>query len=236
MIDGIKNRLQPASTARWILGGFFHHPFRFPVALIRSLICTKRLCGRWWPIRVRVSPGQRFKVNCASRPVVELRGVLSVISWGGSDLPSSLTSGAGSRITLLGNFEIGPGVHIHVSPGATLQIGGCRNFSGSGITCDSRIMVERSVEIGHDCIIAWDVFISDSDWHNIAGIDRRHSPVVIGDRVWISHGVSVLKGAVIPTGCIVGAKSLVRSQIDVENALVAGIPAVVKRTGMEWSR
>lgn len=235
MIDFFKKRLEPASTARWILSGYFHHPIRFSVALLRSLVCTKKLCGRLWPIRVRVSPGQRFKVACGSNANVEIKGVLSVSSWGGSELPSSLASGADSRIVILGNFEIGPGVHIHVGAGATLQIGGCLKSSGSGITCDSRIMVERSVEIGHDCIIAWDVFISDSDWHDIAGT-KRSAPIVIGDHVWIGHGVSVLKGSVIPSGCIVGAKSLVSSEMSLENALLAGIPAAVKSTGVEWSR
>ena len=85
-------------------------------------------------------------------------------------------------------------------------------------------MVEESVDIGYDCIIAWDVFISDSNWHDISGVTRI-SPISIGDHVWISHGVSVLKGAVIPSGCIVGAKSLVTNVFDTEKSLIAGIPA-----------
>lgn len=235
MIGTLKSVLVEGSAGRWILSGYYHHPVRFTCALLRSLICTRRLCGSFWPIRVRIAPGQDFKVSCAANRSVEIRGVLSVSSWGGSSLPSSLSVGADSRVAILGDFEIGPGVHISVGAGGTLRIGGNLKSAGSGITCNSRIMVEHSVAIGHDCIIAWDVFISDSDWHNITGI-RRHAPVVIGDHVWISHGVSVLKGAEIPAGCIVGAKSLVSSKIDAGNALIAGIPAEVRSTGVEWSR
>jgi acetyltransferase-like isoleucine patch superfamily enzyme len=143
--------------------------------------------------------------------------------------------GTGCNFILLGDFDIGPGVHICVSPGALLKIAGRLNNNVSGITCNARIMVEELVEIGSDCIIAWDVCISDSDLHNIKG-SRRTTPVFIGNKVWIAHGVSILKGAIIPSGCIVAAKSLVMSAIDSERALVAGTPATIKKTGVEWSR
>ena len=232
MVGSLNNMLVEGSVSHWILSGFYHHPLRFSFAFLRSLICTRKLCGSFWPIRVRVAPGQDFKVSCATSGNVEVKGVLSIGSWGGSSLPTSLSAGPGSRVSILGDFQIGPGVHISVGAGGTLKIGG-KLKSASGITCNSRIMVEHSVEIGHDCIFGWDVFVSDSDWHDIAGA-RRHAPVVIGDHVWVSHGVSIVKGAVIPAGCVVGAKSLVSSELRVQNALVAGIPATVKRTGVEW--
>jgi acetyltransferase-like isoleucine patch superfamily enzyme len=96
-------------------------------------------------------------------------------------------------------------------------------------------MVEGSVEIGKDCIVAWDVFISDSNWHHIKD-DVRMEPVVIGDKVWIAHGASIVKGAKIPSGCIVGAKSLVARGVFQENSLLAGIPATVRRRNVQWSR
>ena len=96
-------------------------------------------------------------------------------------------------------------------------------------------MVEKSIKIGADCIIAWDVTISDSDWHNIDGSERIRD-TTIGDRVWIAHGVSVLKGASIPNGCIVGAKSMVAAGTFPEKSLLAGIPAKVIRSNVEWKR
>jgi acetyltransferase-like isoleucine patch superfamily enzyme len=96
-------------------------------------------------------------------------------------------------------------------------------------------MVQSSVEIGVDTIVAWNVFITDSDWHLVQG-QPLTLPVSIGDHVWISHDVSVLKGAIIPRGCIVGAKSLVNRGGYPECALLVGTPARVQDTGVLWSR
>ena len=235
LVSLLKQRCKPGSSSRWVLLGLYHHPWRFPLTLLRSAMCNKRLCGRYWPIQVRLALGQRFKVNNSPSQAVQIDGILTVSPWGGLDSPSSLTLGAESCFVLLGDFWVGPGVHIDVLPGASLKIAGRLKSSLSGITCNSRIMVEKSVEIGHDSIIAWDVYISDSDWHDIKSVQRA-APVSIGSKVWISHGVSILKGAAIPSGCIVGAKSLVTSVIGTERALVAGIPATVRKTGVEWSR
>src|SRR5688572_5800521 len=142
MISALKRVLVEGSTSHWILCGYYHHPIRFTCALLRSLICTRRLCGSFLPVRVRIAPGQDFKVSCAPNRSVQIEGVLSVSSWGGSSLPSSLSLAAASKVMILGDFEIGPGVHISVGAGGTLRIGGNLKSYGSGITCNSRIMVE----------------------------------------------------------------------------------------------
>ena len=217
------------------MAGLYHNPLRFPVALCRSVAATKKLTGHIFPIRVRLGIGQTFRVNAGSGSRVTLNGNLLVSSWGGSNISSSVSCADESTLAIAGDFEIGPNVHIEVVRGANLTLGGKRHSSASGITCNSRIMVENSVAIGADCIIAWDVYISDSNWHEITGMTRC-APVSIGDHVWISHGVSVLKGAVIPSGCIVGAKSLVTKSFSTEGSLLAGIPAKEIRSGVEWSR
>jgi acetyltransferase-like isoleucine patch superfamily enzyme len=168
--------------------------------------------------------------------MLTIEGNIFVNSWGGNSLPSSISCSEKSTLSILGDFEIGPGVHISLAKGANLTILGRRNSTASGITCNSRIMVEKSVKIGADCIIAWDVFITDSDWHNIKGA-LRCEPVTIGDNVWISHGVSITKGAAVPSGCIVGAKSLVtRAGSFPEKSIIAGVPAAVRKINVEWSQ
>lgn len=234
-IDRIKKRLRRGSLSYWVLSGLYRHPLKFLPALLRSLICTKRLCGSVFPVKVRISAGQRFEVKTSRSQRVRIDGILYVDSWYGLHLPSSLSLASESALVIAGELTIGPGVQIIVFRGASLVIGGRRNSTGSGITCNTRIMVEQSVSIGCDCIIAWDVLITDSDWHDIDGRERC-SPVAIGDNVWISHGASVLKGSVVPSGCIVGAKSMLSSAIESEDSLVAGNPARVRRTGVKWSR
>jgi acetyltransferase-like isoleucine patch superfamily enzyme len=231
----ISRFLKPGSLCRWLASGIYRNPLRFPVALFRSAIATKKLTGNFYPIRVRIGIGQILKINNLSKIKATLIGNLLVNSWGGSSIASSISCAHGANFTILGDFEIGPNVHIQLGRGAKLLLAGKKNSSASGITCNTRIMVEDSLNIGADCIIAWDVFISDSNWHEISGVNRC-CPVSIGDQVWISHGVSVLKGSVIPFGCIVGAKSLVANVFDTQKAFIAGVPAKVIKNGVEWSR
>lgn len=235
MRDLIAKVLKPGTFGRWLATGFYRHPIRFTAALYRSAIATRKLTGRFYPLRVMIGVGQILRINIGSKSQVALVGNLRVNSWGGSNIASSISCADGSNLTISGDFEIGPNVHIELAQHAKLTLGGKRNSSASGITCNSRIMVEKSLTIGHDCIIAWDVYISDSNWHEISGMTRC-APVSIGDHVWISHGVSVLKGSVIPSGCIVGAKSLISQVFTAENALLAGVPAKVMRDSVEWSR
>lgn len=225
----------PGTTARWLLNGVYLNPLAFPVAMGRSLWATRKLTGSFFPISVRMGVGQKLKVHRHPHADVTLKGILRVSPWGGSHLTSSISIGEGAAFKLLGDFEIGPGVHISISNNAKLRLGGRKSSSASGITCNSRIMTEKSIEIGADCIIAWDVFVSDSDWHDIKGVTRC-DPVVIGDNVWIAHGASITKGARVPDGCIVGAKSLVGRGEFPEKSLIAGTPAIVRRQGVEWSR
>jgi acetyltransferase-like isoleucine patch superfamily enzyme len=231
----LNNYLPKDSFARWLLRIIRKHPFVWLISLIRSVLATKKLSGNFWPVLVRINPGQKLKVtkhkSCQSR----LTGVVSVFNWGGNSLPSSVTLAKNSNLEIKGDFEIGPNVHIDVAKNASLLLGGKNASSASGITCNSRIMVESSVSIGCDCIIAWDVFITDSDWHEVLG-SNRIAPVSIGDKVWISHGVSVLKGAFIANGSIVAAKSLVAGKFEIEKSLIAGIPAKVIKSNMEWNR
>ena len=146
-----------------------------------------------------------------------------------------LTIGENARLEVGGEFLIGLGTYIGISKGAQLLIGGKAKESASGITCRTRIMVEQDVRIGEDCIIAWGCFISDSDWHTIKG-KPRCIPVHIGNHVWISHDVSVIKGATIPDGCIVAPKSVVGGKQFQPCSLLAGQPAVVKRNDVHWHR
>ncbi|CAN4265213.1 WbbJ Acetyltransferase (isoleucine patch superfamily) [Methylophilaceae bacterium] len=231
----LRNWLSPGTTTRWIVAGFYRNPFCFMLTLLRSLWATRKLVGYFTPLKVRLGVGQKLSIKRNRKTKVVLEGVLSITSWGGSRLDSSISLAEGSSLKILGNFTIGPGVHISVSKHAHLKIRGQAASTGSGITCDSRIMAKSLIEIGADCIIAWDVFISDSDWHEIDG-EASCAPIFIGDNVWIAHGASILKGAQVPSGCIIGAKSLVGRGEFQENSLIAGVPASVKRTGVEWAR
>lgn len=45
-------------------------------------------------------------------------------------------------------------------------------------------------------------------------------------------GASILKGSVIPKGCIVAANAVITKSFENENALLAGNPAIEKKHGV----
>ena len=66
--------------------------------------------------------------------------------------------------------------------------------------------------MGEDCAISWGCQFLDDDFHELSyeGRAKVDDPKIrIGSHVWIGSRVSVLKGAVIPDGCIVASNSVV---------------------------
>jgi len=235
-MSGYLSALLPAGSARrWVVSGFYRHPLTFGLALLRSAYASWRLSGRLAGLPVRVSPSQKLAIRCDRGARVEMSGCLYVAPWGGARGLSSITVGSEAILRLQGDFTIGHNVHLSVSSGGLLEIGGVRLSSGSGITCDARVMAAADIRIGADTIIAWGVFITDSDWHQVDG-KTRMAPVAIGDHVWIAHDCSVLRGAVIPDGSVVGAKSIVSTDYHEQRILLAGNPARIVRRNIQWAR
>ena len=76
-------------------------------------------------------------------------------------------------------------------------------------------------------MIASRVYISDADWHDI--YDRLASPgptapIVLGNNVWLGEGAKVCKGVTIGENSVIGAGSVVASDIPA-NVIAAGNPA-----------
>jgi carbonic anhydrase/acetyltransferase-like protein (isoleucine patch superfamily) len=155
----------------------------------------------------------------------------SLGDWG----TATITLNRGARLHVDGDIVIGPGTVIVVDAGATLRIGGRRAGSGSGLTARTTILVRRSVDIGHDCIVGPDTFISDCDWHSIDG-SPEFEATAIGDWVWVARGASITKGARIGAGCIVAAGAVCRRNNYPERTLIAGVPASVTKLGVRWMR
>lgn len=107
-----------------------------------------------------------------------------------------------------GDAEITIGDYVLISPGV-------------------RISAAESITIGDACMIAANVYISDSDWHglyNRARPFRCTSPVRLGNNVWIGDGATVCKGVSIGDNSVIGAGSVVTRNVPA-NTVVAGNPA-----------
>lgn len=91
------------------------------------------------------------------------------------------------------------------------------------------IVATQSITIGEDCIIGDNVFIVDSDFHNVEPELRQQpvqssEPVVIGDNVWLGSRAMILKGVTIGNNSVVAAGAIVVKPVP-DNTVVAGVPA-----------
>lgn len=92
-----------------------------------------------------------------------------------------------------------------------------------------RISAALEITVGNDCMMASDVYITDSDWHGIYDrvepLGNAH-PVRIGNNVWLGDGSIVCKGVSIGDNSILGARSVATRDIP-PNSVAAGNPAVI---------
>ncbi len=130
--------------------------------------------------------------------------------------------------------------------------------SGSKFICTQ----EDGIQIGNNVMISWDCTFIDSDAHSLdpelrmndayewkCGLDAnkigvykdwsqvKSSPIIIEDNVWIGFDVVVMKGVRVGKGSVVGARSLVTSDIP-PYCVYAGNPArfirYVPRESWSW--
>lgn len=111
---------------------------------------------------------------------------------------------------------------------AVIEIGDNSGINGSVIAAAEKIIIGNDVLIGFNC------YISDTDNHAIDPI-LRHSgkpetaQIFIEDNVWLGVNVVVLKGVTIGKNSVIGANSLVLSNIP-ENVIAIGNPCrVIKK-------
>lgn len=96
--------------------------------------------------------------------------------------------------------------------------------------------MRRAVTVGTDCLVAWDTFITDCDWHRF-GDKVVVEETTIGDHVWIAAGAKILKGASIGDNSVVAAQAAVTSGSYPPRTLLAGVPARAVRSAIPgWHR
>ena len=97
------------------------------------------------------------------------------------------------------------------------------------------------ITVGDDCMFSSDIEIRTGDSHSIINTitDKRINPsadVVIGNHVWLTAHVRVMKGTVLPDNSIVGNSAIVTNKFDRENSVYAGIPAKHIKDNINWDR
>lgn len=97
-----------------------------------------------------------------------------------------------------------------------------------------------SIVLGSDCMLSNNIIIRTSDSHPIYDTITKQrinkpKPVVIGNHVWIAPKSTIMKGANIADGCIIGSNTMVSKSIP-SNCLAVGMPARVVKENVMWTR
>lgn len=96
------------------------------------------------------------------------------------------------------------------------------------------------IEIGKDCMFATNNQIRTDDAHpiysSITGERINISKdIIIGNHVWIGYGATILSGAKVDDGSIIGMGSIVKGVFP-NNCVIAGIPAKILKRDVFWER
>lgn len=134
----------------------------------------------------------------------------------------------------LENKNVTIGKNVDLYPGVTFAGNGEIRIGNNCKIGQNTIIYANSnggVVIGDNTIIAAQNYIIDSNHNMEAGryISEQglsSALVTIGEDVWLGANVTVIKGSLINNGVVVGAKSLVNSEI-AENSIAVGVPARV---------
>ncbi len=112
------------------------------------------------------------------------------------------------------------------SSNAEVRLGDYCGLSGVAIAA------KQSIIIGNNVMIGANVLITDFDWHSLDPMERKKGvcsmskPIVISNNVFIGYSATILKGVTIGQNSVIGANSIVTSNIP-PNVIAAGNPCKV---------
>jgi len=175
--------------------------------LVDSLAEILRHAAELESVRAR-NPGAR--INFGVRIIGANQGDFRIET--GSAIETGTIVALGDTLNGFGSVEIGP----------RTWIGEYNNIRVSG---------NRTILIGADCLISQFVTIIASNHDTrrdviMSAVGPADGPraISIGDDCWLGAGVTVLPGATIGRGVVVGANSVVRGTLD-DYGIYAGTPA-----------
>jgi acetyltransferase-like isoleucine patch superfamily enzyme len=122
-----------------------------------------------------------------------------------------------------------------VSGGGNISIGNHSHFVGNiHLACTEG----KSIFIGERCLFSSEVTFRTGDSHSVLDSSGNRinfaRDIYVGNHVWIGQYVVVLKGAHIGDDSIIGTKALITGESFGKNTAIAGIPAKVIKTDVNW--
>lgn len=140
----------------------------------------------------------------------------AILRWAGAKIGTNVRIYSSAKILGTGTLIIGDDVHI--GPGVLIM-----PVAPAAVTIGSHIDIAPQVTIltgSHEI---------EPEGEHIGGKGTTAS-VSIGDGSWIGAKSTLLPGVALPAKTIVAAGSVVTKSIDTPKSLLAGIPAIVKKT------
>ncbi|HMJ65234.1 MAG TPA: acyltransferase [Candidatus Binatia bacterium] len=150
-----------------------------------------------------------------------------------SEVPGGVEYGRGASTYLGTMFDVGPRGRVKLGDYALVH--------GARIICDNEIL------IGNHALISWNVVLMDTYRLPANSAGRRHElelmpqrelriaaadvparPIHIGPNVWIGFETCVLPGVTIGEGSVIGARSVVTTNVP-PFTIAAGNPARIVR-------
>lgn len=125
---------------------------------------------------------------------------------------------------------------IEIFKGATFIVkGDIYRTRGGGSNMGLTLICGNRIEIGEDCRIGRHVTIRDNNGNHYLSSQgyKVSKPVIIGKHVWLCESCTIMQGVKIGDGAIVGAHSVVYTNVP-PYSLVSGNPAKVVQTNIYW--
>lgn len=95
-----------------------------------------------------------------------------------------------------------------------------------------------TISVGENCLFSSEIVFRTGDSHSILDMNgNRTNPsrdIRIGNHVWIGHRVLIGKGVQIGDDNIIGTGAVVTKSIQESNTVIAGVPAKVVKTDVNW--
>ncbi len=192
---------------------------------------------------VVIHPGGEEEVTCLPNMRIIHSGNNSLIKiWEGFKVEKvNLYIGEGGYVEIGKYFRVRFSLSIDArARNTTVKMGYYVNIGKGEILAGDEDGLE--IIIGDDFLTSLNLYIRNSDGHTIyetnelKPINIPKFGVHIGNHVWCGYDVAILKDADIPSNCVIGTGAVVGKGVWQENSILAGVPAKMVRTGVNWDK
>jgi acetyltransferase-like isoleucine patch superfamily enzyme len=186
--------------------------------------------------RKRVYVGRRFRVlgGTGLHLTDGARLSLGTLFYGFADSRDRGLLRLRGSMTVFGRVAIGVGARIDVGPDAEFVVG-ADSYLSPGV----RVILTKGLTLGSRCAIGWNVQFLDDNYHQFGARGKPFrdtaAPIVLGDHVWVGSHATVYRGVRIADRCVIAGGSVVTQSFDTPGSLIAGNPARVVKSDVDWT-